>query len=192
MAFMPPDVVAPLLERLPRGLYTHVARVVAEVDRLAPVHGVDYDRAIFAAWAHDVARAMSDDDLLARARDSGIDVLDIEQEAPVLLHGPVGAEMLRRELKIDDEEVLNATRYHTTGRPGMSSFEMLILVADKVEPAKLTDEEIRRARAVATEDLKAAAKAFYRWHRRNNAGLGRATHPRALATEEWLGASPPS
>ncbi|MPZ24542.1 MAG: hypothetical protein GEU28_13645, partial [Dehalococcoidia bacterium] len=57
MAFRPPDDLAPLLQALPRGLYSHTARVVGEIDRIAPTDA-DYERLLRAAWAHDVARAV--------------------------------------------------------------------------------------------------------------------------------------
>jgi predicted HD superfamily hydrolase involved in NAD metabolism len=183
--FRPPDELAPLLRRLPRGLYSHVARVVAEVDRLR-TGDPEYDRLILAAWAHDVARAMSEPELLARAGEFRLEVLPEDREAPILLHGPVGAEILRRELRWTDEDVLNAVAYHTTGRPEMNEFEALLLIADKIEPAKVRDEQMKRVRALAADDLWSALREFYRWHEEHNALLGRTTHPRALATAEWL------
>jgi predicted HD superfamily hydrolase involved in NAD metabolism len=185
VAFRPPDELAPLLKPLPRSLYSHVARVVAEVDRLRNGHA-DYDRLILAAWAHDVARAASDNELLARANEYGLPVLPEEREAPVLLHGPVGAEVLRRELGWSDEEVLNAVAHHTTGRAQMSEFEATVMLADKIEPAKVRDEQMRRVRAMAADDVWAALREFYRWHDAKNHRLGRSTHPRAAAAVAWL------
>jgi predicted HD superfamily hydrolase involved in NAD metabolism len=188
LAFRPPEELLPLLQPLPRGLYSHVARVVAEVDRLRQGHP-DYDRLVLAAWAHDVARAMDGDELLARAEEYGMEVLPEEREAPVLLHGPVGAEMVRRELGWSDEDVLNAVAYHTTGRPEMTEFEAALLIADKIEPAKVRDEQMRRVRGLAGDDLWAAVREFYRWHEAHNRQTRRITHPRALEAAEWLTAA---
>ena len=146
----------------------------------------DYDRLIVAAWAHDIARAMSEGDLLARAEEYGLEVLPEDREAPILLHGPVGAEILRRELGWNDEDVLNAVAYHTTGRPEMSELEALLLIADKIELAKVRDEQMKRVRALAADDLWSAVREFYRWHEEKNAFLVRSTHPRATATSRWL------
>lgn len=139
-----------------------------------------------AAWAHDVARAMSEDELLRRAGLYGIAILPEERSAPILLHGPVGAAMLRRDLGWDDEELLEAVRYHTTGRAAMTDLQLTVLLADKVEPAKVHDEQMRRVRGLAGESLPAAARLFYRWYLANNERLGRADHPRAVEAAQWL------
>lgn len=186
MAYRPPERLHPFLDALPRRLYAHIARVVAEAERLAAIHGHDVARARAAAWAHDVARAMTGDELMRRAAEYGLEVGDAERSAPVLLHGPVGAEMLRREGGWGDEQILDAVRYHTTGRQGMSAFEMVVLLADKIEPAKVSSEELRRVRAASLGDLAAGAKLFYAWHRAKNDRLGRPTHPRALEASVWL------
>ena len=41
-----------------------------------------------------------------------------------------GSIVVRDELGIDDEDILNAIRYHTTGRAGMSLLEKVIFTAD--------------------------------------------------------------
>jgi predicted HD superfamily hydrolase involved in NAD metabolism len=181
----PPASLASFLEDLPRGLYRHVVRVVAEVDRLAPAHNVDLGRALLAAWAHDVARAMPGDELLVRAEAFGLEIPPIERENPLLLHGPVGAEILRHETAYDDSEVLDAVRYHTTGRSEMTPLEAVVLIGDKIEPTKVRDAEMRRVRDLAAIDLPAALNAFFRWHAAAIERRGGQVHPRAGAAAEW-------
>ena len=144
--------------RLPRGLAEHVERVVAEADRLAAgLKELDREQVELAAWGHDIARALSRQELLARARGFGLEVSPVEAEAPILLHGPVGAEILRREHGIDDPEVLAAARFHSTGRAGMSLLEKVIFVADKIEPGKVRAKPaLARVRELADQDLDAA------------------------------------
>ena len=55
---------------------------------------------------------------------------------PVLLHGPVAAELLRRE-GLEDEEVYQGIYYHSTGCPGMSPVAKVVFLADKLDPHKL-------------------------------------------------------
>jgi predicted HD superfamily hydrolase involved in NAD metabolism len=144
--------------RLPRGLAEHVERVVAEADRLAAdLKELDREQVELAAWGHDIARALSRRELLARARGFGLEVSPVEEEAPILLHGPVGAEILRQEHGIDDPEVLAAARFHSTGRAGMSLVEKVIFVADKIEPGKVQAKPaLARVRELADRDLDAA------------------------------------
>jgi len=143
---------------LPRGLAEHVERVVAEADRLTGgFKELDREQVELAAWGHDIARALSPQELLARARGFGLEVSPVEEQAPILLHGPVGAEILRREYGIDDPEVLAATRFHSTGRAGMSLLEKIIFVADKIEPGKVRAKPaLARVRELAERDLDAA------------------------------------
>ena len=49
-------------------------------------------------------------------------------------HAISGSAYIRVELGITDEDIINAVRYHTTGRAGMSLLEKIIFLADKVEP----------------------------------------------------------
>jgi predicted HD superfamily hydrolase involved in NAD metabolism len=146
------------IARLPRGLAEHVERVVTEADRLAgSLEELDREQVDLAAWGHDIARSLSPQELLAEARRFGLEISPVEEEAPILLHGPVGAEILRQEYGIDDPEVLAAARFHSTGRAGMSLLEKVIFVADKIEPGKVRAKPaLARVRELADRDLDAA------------------------------------
>lgn len=152
------EAVREAVSRLPRGLAEHVERVAAEADRLAAgFKELGRERVELAAWGHDIARALSPQELLARARGFGLEVSPVEEEAPILLHGPVGGEILRREYGIDDPQVLAAARFHSTGRAGMSLLEKVIFVADKIEPGKVRAKPaLARVRELAARDLDAA------------------------------------
>src|SRR3990172_7348793 len=100
---MPSDVVRRLrqaVEAMPEGLREHVLRVEQEALALAAAHGVDLERARVAALGHDLARAASEDELLALARGWGIEPDDVERGAPILLHGPLGARILRKHYHV--------------------------------------------------------------------------------------------
>jgi predicted HD superfamily hydrolase involved in NAD metabolism len=145
------------VEGLPSGLRRHIEAVVAEARRLARLHGIDEDRAELAAWAHDVARATRPKDLLRLARELGLNPSDIEEAAPILLHGPLAARLLASRHAIEDEEVLASVRWHSTGRAGMSPLEKMLFVADKVEPGKSEGRpDLQEARRLAETDLDAA------------------------------------
>ena len=131
-----PQVEAALLE-LPKGLRDHVQRVRELALELAePLH-VDAAKVDFAAAAHDLARALTPEALLAEARRLGITPDAVEEAAPILLHGPIAAERLRQQLGIDDDEVLEAVRYHTTARAGLGPVGQAVFLADKLERDKV-------------------------------------------------------
>jgi len=174
--------------RLPRGLAEHVERVVAEADRLAAgFKELDREQVELAAWGHDIARALSRRELLARARGFGLEVSPVEEEAPILLHGPVGAEILRQEHGIDDPEVLAAARFHSTGRAGMSLLAKVIFVADKIEPGKVRAKPaLARVRELADRDLDAAILEYLDQMLMVAREEGWPLHPQAVAARNEL------
>ena len=172
---------------LPRGLAEHVEGVVAEARRLAVIHGADEERAALAAWGHDIARAIPPAELLARARALGLEVDPVEEQAPILLHGPIGAVILSRDYAIDDADVLAAARYHTTGRAGMSILEKVVFVADKVEAGKLQAEPaLARVRQLAERDLDDAILEYLNQHLLEASRRGWPLHAQTVATRNHL------
>jgi predicted HD superfamily hydrolase involved in NAD metabolism len=174
--------------RLPRGLAQHVERVAAEANRLAAgFKELDRAQVELAAWGHDIARALSPRELLARAREFGMAVSAVEEEAPILLHGPVGAEILRQEYGIDDPEMLAAARFHSTGRAGMSLLEKVIFVADKIEPGKVRAKPVlARVRELADRDLDAAILEYLDQMLETARQEGWPLHPQAVAARNEL------
>ena len=122
--------------RLSDARYEHTLRVADTAEDLALVHDLDADRARLAALLHDAAREIGPDESLTLADKWNVNVGESERQSPKLLHGPVAAELARRELGIDDEEVLEAVRAHTTGKPEMGPLAHVLYVADKIEPAR--------------------------------------------------------
>jgi predicted HD superfamily hydrolase involved in NAD metabolism len=145
------------VEGLPGGLRRHIEAVVAEARRLARLHGVDEERVALVAWAHDIARATRPNELLRLSRELGLNPSEVEEAAPILLHGPVAARLLTHRFGIEDEEVLASVRWHSTGRAGMSALEKVLFLADKVEPGKSAGEpDLEEVRRLAENDLDAA------------------------------------
>lgn len=122
---------------LPSGLVDHIDRVVSVAELLARIHGLDERRVLLAAQGHDLLRGLSRDDLLSAAATRNLEVSEFERAEPVLLHGPLGALELEARDWIDDRELLDAIRWHTTGHPDYGPIAWALFVADKVEPAKL-------------------------------------------------------
>lgn len=102
---------------------------------LAQRYGADREKVWHAASAHDLAREWSGPELLARARELGIHIGLPEEVAPIFLHGPVAAELLKRQ-GLNDPEVYNAVFWHSTARGGMTLVEKVVYLADKLDPEK--------------------------------------------------------
>ena len=171
--------------RLSERRFGHTLRVANTAADLARVHGLDEDRARLSALVHDAARETGPEGFLELAGEWGLPVGEPERQSPKLLHGPVAAELARRELGVDDEEVLEAVRAHTTGKPGMGPLALALYVADKIEPAR-DYPSVERLRAMAKEDLHIAATESLRRAIAHNEERGKAIHPASLETLEWL------
>ena len=179
----PADVFA--RERLSAKRYGHSLRVAQTAEDLARVHGLDPGRARLAALLHDAARELSPEEFMELAGDWKLPVGEAERENPKLLHGPVAAEMARRELGVRDDEVLDAVREHTTGRPGMGPLSLALFVADKIEPAR-DYPSVENLRRLSGKDLRGAAAESLRRTIAHNEERGRPTHPASAETLAWL------
>jgi predicted HD superfamily hydrolase involved in NAD metabolism len=171
--------------RLSERRYEHTLRVADTAECLALAHDLEVDRARLAALLHDAAREMGSEEFLNLADKWHLQVGDPERQSPKLLHGPVAAELARRELGIDDEEVLEAVRAHTTGKPEMGPLALVLYVADKIEPAR-DYPSVGRLRKLAGEDLNEAAAESLRRAIAHNEERGKATHPASLKMLDWL------
>jgi predicted HD superfamily hydrolase involved in NAD metabolism len=171
--------------RLSERRYEHTLRVADTAEDLALAHDLDAQRARLAALLHDAAREMGPEEFLNLAQEWHLQVGDPERQSPKLLHGPVAAELARRELGVDDEEVLEAIRTHTTGRTGMGPLALVLYVADKIEPAR-DYPSVGRLRTLAREDLRWAAEESLRRAIAHNEERGKATHPASLEMLDWL------
>jgi len=171
--------------RLSEKRYGHTVRVADTAEDLARKHGLDPDRTRLAALLHDAARETDPEEFLRLAGEWNLPVGEPERQSPKLLHGPVAAELARRELGVEDEEVLSAIRAHTVGRAGMAPIAIALYVADKIEPDR-DYPSVHRIRDLALKDLYEAAAESLRRVIGHNEGRGRPIHPASREMLEWL------
>lgn len=111
---------------------------------LAERYGADLNKAGMAGLLHDVAKQMNNEKLKSE--------YGICTPTEKTLHGPIGARWLQVNGYVKDEDILNAIRYHTTGRPAMSLLEKVVYIADAIEPGRKSPEA-DMLRDYAAEDL---------------------------------------
>ena len=166
----------------PAWLREHTQRVVAGAERLARIHELDPQRCAAGAAGHDIFRHLKADELLQRSRRHGIPIGEPELDAPIILHGPLAALHAQRELGVDDPDLLETIRHHTTAHPDLSDEGLAVFLADKIDPQKVArDPGLESVAAAAERDLPAAAALFL--ERRMIAQLAGGTllHPLAVA-----------
>jgi nicotinate-nucleotide adenylyltransferase len=97
---------------------------------------LDPDRGYLAGMAHDIAKSLPEEEMKRLARRDDKNFSKLEQKKPSLLHGRAGAVLLRQKFGIEDEDILEAVRYHTTGSPGMGPLARVVYIADKIENSR--------------------------------------------------------
>ncbi|MBG9452701.1 phosphohydrolase [Lysinibacillus sphaericus] len=130
--------LAAIKPRMPEKRYIHTIGVMETAARLAKFYGEDEKKAEIVAILHDIAKYADIEWMEQIVLDEKLDAGLIGWGSE-LLHGPVGAYIAESEFGITDEDMLNAIRFHTTGRVGMSRLEKIIFVADMIEPNRKFD-----------------------------------------------------
>lgn len=116
---------------------------------MAMVHGADINKARIAGLLHDCAKCLPTKEKLEKARKHKLPVSKFEEKNPDMLHGKLGAYYAKARYEIDDDEILDAITYHTTGRPNMTLLDKIIFIADYIEPNRkeLKDMDVIRQEA---------------------------------------------
>jgi len=131
-----------LKQRLDEERYLHSLGAEEAAGELAKMFSADPEKAALAALIHDNAKCIPYEDTLELIRENDFDIPDNIKTNKKVVHSYAGACMAQKELGIKDEEVLNAVKYHTTGRPNMTLLEKIVFLADKIE-ANTRDIEFR-------------------------------------------------
>ena len=181
---------------LPPGLQAHIGRAQEVARELAPCHNVDPERAALGILAHDVARAMPGPELIARANRFRLPIRPVEEQVPLLLHGPVGAEILRVEDGLaatdTEQDIYQAVYWHTTFHPTLvDAMGKVVFLADKLDPNKRKRIPYQpELMELAVEDLDAAIQEFLDRQILDLRGMGKAVHPMMLEARDALRARP--
>lgn len=122
---------------------------------LAAIYGQNIESARIAGLVHDCAKNMTTEQLVKVAKEYKIEIDEIYKQNPSILHGLVGSIIARTVMGILDENILNAIRYHTTGRKNMSILEKIIYIADYIEPSRKFNG-VEELRSLSKIDLDAA------------------------------------
>lgn len=129
--------------------YEHTLGVMYTCASLAMKYDYDINKAMWAGLLHDCAKEYSDERMLEKCDRYNIQVTDAERKAPFLLHGKLGAYYAKEKYGIEDEEILDAIRYHTTGKPGMGKLHCILFIADYIEPGRKKVKGINEVRAAS-------------------------------------------
>jgi predicted HD superfamily hydrolase involved in NAD metabolism len=130
---------------------THTLSVAAEAEHLALIYGVDPFLARLAGYFHDWDKVVPNDELIKRAHRFGIDLGVPLELAEPLLHGMVVARELPERYPHIPHEVWHAVACHTSAAEDMNPLDMVLFVADGIEPTRRSTPGIERTRSLVGE-----------------------------------------
>lgn len=140
--------------QMPAKRWKHVEGVMETAVVLAERYGADKEKADLAALLHDLAKFWPVERQEAMIRDNGLNPELLEHDKQ-LMHAEIGAFVAQRDYGIEDPEVLDAIRYHTSGRVGMTKLDKIVCLADYIEPGR-DFPGVERIRDLAEHSLEEA------------------------------------
>jgi nicotinate-nucleotide adenylyltransferase len=144
-----------LKDRLSKKRYTHSLNVADEAMNLAEIFGANKSDAYLAGLLHDICKELPMEEQRQMVMKSCRSITNAEKDSPPLYHAIAGAWYIENNLGIRNEDILNAVRYHTIARAGMSRLEQIIYLADLVSVDR-TYKEVNKMRRLARSNLDSA------------------------------------
>ncbi|MBP3782978.1 MAG: bis(5'-nucleosyl)-tetraphosphatase (symmetrical) YqeK [Butyrivibrio sp.] len=133
--------------------FDHTLGVAYTAANMAFIHGEDVEKALIAGFLHDCAKCMSHEDQIKICEKNKIEISEVEKRNHSLLHAKVGMFLARTKYDVYDTDILNAIRWHTTGREDMSLLEKIIYIADFIEPNRKPLDDMNTIRQEAYTDI---------------------------------------
>ncbi len=168
-----------LREKLDDYRYNHSLAVAERAAHLAKKYGADRDKAFLAGLLHDITKNYSREEHLKILSEFDIILSDVDL-TDNLLHAVTGSVYVENILKIEDYDVINSIRYHTTARAGMSLLEKVIYLADYTSSdRKYPDVDVMRR--LSDENIDEAMVYSLSYTFKKLIGLAVAIHPDSVA-----------
>lgn len=153
MGYSREELIEAVSDQMPDKRWKHTLGVMESSVKLAQRYGADPERAETAAILHDVAKYWPVERMREIIEQNGLSTELLKYDKQ-LWHAEVGAFAAEHDYGITDTEVLDAIRYHTSGRENMSLLEKIVCLADYIEPGRDFPgvDEIRRLAKVSLEE----------------------------------------
>ncbi|MDR1362866.1 MAG: nicotinate (nicotinamide) nucleotide adenylyltransferase [Spirochaetaceae bacterium] len=125
--------------------FIHSRNVALHSADLAGRYGIDTGKAYIAGVIHDICKEFNIATMREYALKDGAALNELEREKPDLLHGRAAAMLIQEKFGIQDTGIIEAARFHTSGKQGMGALAKIVYIADKIEAARTTvDPSLRR------------------------------------------------
>lgn len=127
-------------ERLSDYRFHHSLCVAECAKSLAAKYGADIQKAEAAGILHDVCKEAGKKEQLDLIAKAGMTISDFEIKNKKFYHQISGAAYAKSVLRINDSEILDAIRYHTTGRANMTLLDEIVYLADFISADRDYDD----------------------------------------------------
>lgn len=178
--------LAKLFEALSVKRFSHTLAVADMARHLALRHHLDADKAEIAGLLHDCAKCLPLKEMQRIAKEQHLTEDASILDSGALLHSVVGAYLARTEYGCEDPEVISAILSHTTGRPGMSPLDMVVWLADTIEPTRAPYPLLDKTRMLAGISLTQAMITSLEGTLAHVRKKGDKVHPATVETLTWL------
>ena len=138
-------------EKLTEKRFMHSISVMDMCEKLAKIYGCDIKKAKLVGLVHDMAKEMTDKEMLGYVNKNNIAISDTEKNIPQILHGKIAGDLAKKKYDFDDE-MCEAIKYHTTGKEDMTLLQKILFVADKIDETR-NYEGVEELRKLAFENL---------------------------------------
>ncbi|MBU5335231.1 bis(5'-nucleosyl)-tetraphosphatase (symmetrical) YqeK [Intestinibacter bartlettii] len=115
---------------------THSINVANCAVKLSEIYGCDKEKAYLAGLVHDCAKYFTKEQIDSYVKKYNIELDPLEIDNIALSHSVIGSFVIQDVFNIQDMDIINAVRYHTTGRENMSILEKIIFMADMIEEGR--------------------------------------------------------
>lgn len=114
----------------------HSINVAKCAIKLSEIYGYDKEKAYLAGLVHDCAKYFTKEQIDSYVEKYNIELDPLEVDNIALSHSIIGSFAIQDVFNIQDMDIINAVRYHTTGRENMSTLEKIIFMADMIEEGR--------------------------------------------------------
>lgn len=174
-----------LKENLTEKRFNHSIQVAKEAKSLAIEHNEDKEKAFLAGLIHDCCKCFSLPKIYETCEKYNFKLDEVLEKQPDLSHSFLGYYVAKDIYNIQDENILNSIKYHTTGRANMTNLEKIIYIADYIEPTRPYFEGIYKARELAYKNLDMAMDYILESTIQFNNKKGRIIHPLSIEAYDY-------
>jgi len=152
------EIIEKLCDDLDYKRFKHTIGVAYTAANLAMYYGENVSKAYVAGLLHDCAKCISHREQIALCEKYNILLDEQEIRNPHLIHAKLGAFYASEKYNVNDEEIAEAIRKHTTGSVNMTRLEMIIFLADYIEPGRKFIDNLDEIRKQAYNSLEYAVR----------------------------------